>query len=88
MNNDERISLNYQKIEDGLHRPVEHYSIVDTAFSNPKQAVIERASRLLSDYEVDSLFSELPKKIHLHLLFQMHGYLVGQLKIKISIRHS
>ncbi|MBP7927719.1 hypothetical protein KAZ57_01065 [Patescibacteria group bacterium] len=65
MYNERLDSLNFAKVEgdlrkdtyiEGLHSAIDRYSIKDSSFRNPKQAVLEGASRLLSGYDVDPSF--------------------------------
>lgn len=64
-------SLDYTKVEGdenapnyeaGIRSAIETYSIKDSAFSNPKEEVIQGAVRLLSGYEVDPLFTSIPER--------------------------
>lgn len=71
MQNNESSSLNIKKVEGdnnlptyetALQQAIEHYAVTDGAFNNPKQIVIEGACRLLSGYEVDPLFVDIPER--------------------------
>lgn len=53
---------NLHKYETGIQSAIETYSIEDSAFSNPKEQVIQGAVRLLGEYEVDSLFTSIPER--------------------------
>ncbi len=52
---------NLPSYENGLRLAVETYLIGDTAFTSPKEDVIKGATRLLSGYEVDPLFTSTPE---------------------------
>lgn len=53
---------NLHEYETGIRSAIETYSIGDSAFSNPKEQVIQGAVRLLGGYEIDPLFTSIPER--------------------------